>query len=166
MIVPYRVCPIKPHSNDYKGAEYSGRAEALQLSLLHSTAFNSLHYISAHAFIQNRQKNVESLPSFSLSRHEGQFCNIRGVARGGGLQKVVLVNGIQNLKDSSHLCTSLSPLSRQAPNHSRITQHLYVLFCYTFRLGDRGSTEVKALRYKSEGRWFDPSWCHWNFSLT
>ena len=22
------------------------------------------------------------------------------------------------------------------------------------------------LRYKSEGRWFDPSWCHWKFSLT
>ena len=20
--------------------------------------------------------------------------------------------------------------------------------------------------YKSEGRWFDPSWCHWNFLLT
>ena len=19
------------------------------------------------------------------------------------------------------------------------------------------------LRYKSEGRWFDPRWCHWNF---
>jgi len=19
--------------------------------------------------------------------------------------------------------------------------------------------------YKSEGRWFDPRWCHWNFSL-
>jgi hypothetical protein len=25
--------------------------------------------------------------------------------------------------------------------------------------GDRGSTEVKVLYYKSEGRWFDPSWC-------
>ena len=25
---------------------------------------------------------------------------------------------------------------------------------------------VKALCYKSEGRWFDRSWCHWNFSLT
>ena len=25
---------------------------------------------------------------------------------------------------------------------------------------------VKMLCYKSEGRWFDPSWCHWNFSLT
>jgi hypothetical protein len=25
--------------------------------------------------------------------------------------------------------------------------------------GDRGSTVVKVLRYKSEGRWFDPRWC-------
>ena len=31
---------------------------------------------------------------------------------------------------------------------------------------DRGSTVVKVLCYKSEGRWFNPSWCHWNFSLT
>jgi len=27
----------------------------------------------------------------------------------------------------------------------------------------RGSTVVKVLCYKSEGRWFDPSWCHWIF---
>ena len=26
---------------------------------------------------------------------------------------------------------------------------------------DRGSTVVKVLCYKSEGRWFDPSWCQW-----
>jgi hypothetical protein len=26
--------------------------------------------------------------------------------------------------------------------------------------GDRGSTMLKVLRYKSEGRWFDPRWCH------
>jgi len=32
--------------------------------------------------------------------------------------------------------------------------------------GDRGGTVVKVLCYKSEGRWFDPSCCHWNFSLT
>ena len=32
--------------------------------------------------------------------------------------------------------------------------------------GDRGGTVVKVLCYKSEGRWFDPRWCHWNFSLT
>ena len=29
-----------------------------------------------------------------------------------------------------------------------------------------GSTVVKVLRYKSEGRWFDSNWCHWNFLLT
>jgi len=26
-----------------------------------------------------------------------------------------------------------------------------------------GSTVVKVLCYKSEGRWFDPSWCQWIF---
>ena len=31
---------------------------------------------------------------------------------------------------------------------------------------DRGSSVVKVLCYKSEGRWFDPRWCQWNFSLT
>ena len=32
--------------------------------------------------------------------------------------------------------------------------------------GDRGSTVVKALCYKSVVRWFDSRWCHWNFSFT
>ena len=32
--------------------------------------------------------------------------------------------------------------------------------------GDRGGAVVKVLCYKSEGRWFDSSWCHWNFSFT
>jgi hypothetical protein len=32
--------------------------------------------------------------------------------------------------------------------------------------GDRGSTVVKVLRYKLEGRWFDCRWCHWIFLLT
>ena len=36
----------------------------------------------------------------------------------------------------------------------------------TVYVGDRVSTVVKVLCYKSECRWFDPSWCHWNFSLT
>ena len=35
-----------------------------------------------------------------------------------------------------------------------------------FSVGDRGSTVVKLLCYKSEDRCFGPSWCHWNFSLT
>jgi len=29
----------------------------------------------------------------------------------------------------------------------------------------RGGTVVKVLCYKSEGRCFDPSWCHWKFLL-
>ena len=46
--------------------------------------------------------------------------------------------------------------------------HLIVLDLMTrTSLGvDRGSTVVKVLCYKSEGRWFNSSWCHWNFSLT
>ena len=37
---------------------------------------------------------------------------------------------------------------------------------YEVLVGDCGSTVVKALCYKSVGRWFDPSWCQWNFLLT
>ena len=29
--------------------------------------------------------------------------------------------------------------------------------------GYRGSTVVNVLCYKSEGRWFGPSWCQWIF---
>ena len=36
----------------------------------------------------------------------------------------------------------------------------------TYLRGDSGSTVVKVLRYKSEGRWFDSRWFRWNFSLT
>ena len=34
---------------------------------------------------------------------------------------------------------------------------------YNSNQGDRGSAVVKVLCYKSEGRWFDPSWCQWIF---
>jgi len=42
-----------------------------------------------------------------------------------------------------------------------------VIFRYVMSLlGDRDSTEVKVLYYKSEGRSFDSRWGHGNFSLT
>ena len=45
--------------------------------------------------------------------------------------------------------------------------HCTVITKYTQNIvKHRGGTVVKLLCYKSEGRWFDPSWCHWNFSLT
>ena len=37
-----------------------------------------------------------------------------------------------------------------------------IFVCISF-YGDRGSTVVKVLCYKSEDRWFDPSWCQWIF---
>ena len=45
--------------------------------------------------------------------------------------------------------------------------YVCVVLCFVLvHSGDRGSTVVKVLCYKTEGRWFDPSWCQWNFSLT
>ena len=41
---------------------------------------------------------------------------------------------------------------------------MIIIIMTTIVGGDRGSTVVKMLCYKSEGRWFDSSWCHWNFS--
>ena len=35
--------------------------------------------------------------------------------------------------------------------------------CFQPNLDVCGGTVVKVLCYKSEGRWFDRSWCHWIF---
>ena len=39
------------------------------------------------------------------------------------------------------------------------------MFFQMYIKSDCSGTVVKALRYKSEGRWFDCRYCHWNFSL-
>ena len=44
----------------------------------------------------------------------------------------------------------------------RHTRFLLINKIYKYN-GDRGSTVVKVLCYKSEGRWFDPRWCNWIF---
>ena len=41
-----------------------------------------------------------------------------------------------------------------------------ILHVHKHEMVYRGGTVVKVLRYKSEDRWFDSSWCQWNFSLT
>ena len=50
--------------------------------------------------------------------------------------------------------------------HAEIPVQLEIFILQYIIIGGRGGTVVKVLCYKSEGRWFDPSWCHWNFSLT
>jgi hypothetical protein len=42
---------------------------------------------------------------------------------------------------------------------------LVLILMSEINCGDCGSTVVKVLRYKSEGHWFDPRWCHWNFFI-
>jgi len=46
-------------------------------------------------------------------------------------------------------------------NKSTYYTKIYI-YIYIY-IGDRGGTVVKVLCYKSEGRWFDPSWCQWIF---
>ena len=42
--------------------------------------------------------------------------------------------------------------------------HSLVLYVwYVYECGDLGGTVVRVLCYRPEDRWFDPSWCHWNF---
>ena len=47
----------------------------------------------------------------------------------------------------------------------RYDKHLKV-WGSLWKCGDHSSTVVKVLCYKSEGRWLDCRWYHWNFSLT
>jgi hypothetical protein len=61
---------------------------------------------------------------------------------------------------SVHLVGFIIRIYHDAWSHERQIQP-YITSC-----GGGGSKVVKVLRYKSEGRWFDPRWCHWNSSLT
>jgi hypothetical protein len=40
------------------------------------------------------------------------------------------------------------------------TQICWEIWKVQIEMGDCSITVVKVLRYKSEGRWFDPRWCH------
>jgi len=69
---------------------------------------------------------------------------------------------------SGHLSTSKTD-ERVARIKALVHENIYVtvsdllLRGISVRWGDCGSTVVKMLCYKSEGRWFDPSWCQWIF---
>ena len=42
----------------------------------------------------------------------------------------------------------------------KLRKHTFQIYIYIYK-GDRGSTVAKVLCHKSEGRWFDTSWCQW-----
>jgi hypothetical protein len=41
-----------------------------------------------------------------------------------------------------------------------VTSDAHQFMCLLMSLGVCGSSVVKVLRYKLEGRWFNPRWCH------
>ena len=53
--------------------------------------------------------------------------------------------------------------SETRTKHSAQSEHHVEFLNVKPVCGDRGSTVVMVLFYKSEGLWFDPSWCQWNF---
>ena len=64
------------------------------------------------------------------------------------------------------LCNKVSHHAQFVCKISTLSIHIQLTIKATQLAGNRGGTVVKALCYKSEGRCFDPSWCHWNFPLT
>ena len=51
---------------------------------------------------------------------------------------------------------ALRPFDTSSTTHPNTQRHIN-------EEGDRRSTVIKVLCYKSEGRWFDASWCKWIF---
>ena len=56
------------------------------------------------------------------------------------------------------------PINRRtSPDGFHVNHILLNLYPLTVLNEDRVSTVIKVLCCKLEGRWFDPSWCHWIF---
>ena len=75
----------------------------------------------------------------------------------------VLRCDIWRYENKSHKAQPVSRFEYKIYNNNNNNIYLLQLGCYPVAVGDRGSTVVKVLCYKSEGRWFDPRWCHWIF---
>jgi hypothetical protein len=58
------------------------------------------------------------------------------------------------------LSNTIPGIMTTAPDSSPICRHRNFSNSLRQLSWNRGSTVVKVLRYKSEGHWFDPRWCH------
>jgi hypothetical protein len=60
--------------------------------------------------------------------------------------------------------------SKRGTSHLSVTVHgrhmVINVRCFSHELAHAVAQLVEALRYKPEGRGFDPRWCRGNFSLT
>ena len=79
--------------------------------------------------------------------------------------RITLMNAHKTPRTFPHCDNSLGSLTVPASTAGDFVK-LILLYDSTHVSGDRCSTVVKVLCYKSEGRSFDPRWCYWNFPLT
>jgi hypothetical protein len=116
--------------------------------------WNSLHIVNYYLF-KYRETLKSSLHSFSIEyrrealRHlAGKTSWFRLSAWSPGSYNMILF--------ADCVSTNIS--------YTFLCSYIYVHTILTQVTAD-GGTVVKVLYYKSEGRWYDSRWCHWNFSL-
>jgi len=86
----------------------------------------------------------------------------------GHVVKVTIDSTYVHLLLSYPLIPSISkpPIQSTSPQFSYSYRSMKSILLSSSHLSfheDRGSSVSKVLWYKSEGRWFDPSWCQWIF---
>ena len=57
------------------------------------------------------------------------------------------------------------PIAKCIEHHETQNTFLFFIQCSILSIGDRSSSVVNVLCYKSEGHWFDSSWCQLNIFI-
>ena len=76
-------------------------------------------------------------------------------------QQVAMATDIRTVAHSSPWDFGMAPRFFEKYVHPCFNKHCTFIRCLLSQ--SRGSTLVKVLCYKSDGRWFDPSQCQWIF---
>ena len=101
-------------------------------------------------------------PSFTLIQHNKQNYSSIYLAVNNSTVINFETREFMTLWNITHSHFHFHTCSRMYQDFN-ITTHYYIIFYHLNNsCGDRSSKVVKVLRYKSEDRWFDPSWCHWH----
>ena len=114
-----------------------------------------------HHISNGLYKYVPSLPCYTTMIRLKIFAQS---CQASYLQHVTIT--VQLPDTSSHLICHGSFLlshTQHFPQHIPNSKIHKTVGHYHSSVGDCGGTVVKVLCYKSECRWFDPSWCQWIF---
>ena len=145
------ILPSTPRSSNWFSSHGSPQQNTLILSPIRATCTANL--ILLHLITRVFSEEYRSLSSLlSGLPHSPVISPLLG-------QHIILSTLFSN---NLSPCSSLN-VSGQDSHPYETTCKITVVYIL---IVDRGGTVVKVLCYKSEGRCFDPSWCHWNFSLT